>query len=109
MGYVNHKGEPLDLSALREAAAHQRRLERQAGVVHRTPTVKRGYAAPPGTGPDGKTCADCVHKRSFGRSGGKHFIKCELRRSTWTHGEGTDILARSPACNKFNETEQQPC
>lgn len=26
---------------------------------------------------------------------------CELRRATWTNGPGTDILAGSPACSKF--------
>jgi hypothetical protein len=67
----------------------------------RKPTVKNGYAAQPGTGPEGKTCRDCAHKRRMGNYGGKSYIKCLLRQETWTHGEGTDILARSPACSKF--------
>lgn len=79
----------------------RREAERKAGVVARKPTVKNGYAAPPGTGPEGKTCKDCAHKQRLGNYGGKSFLKCELRRATWTHGEGTDILARSPACSKF--------
>lgn len=37
--------------------------------------------------------------------GGKSYIKCELRRETWTHGEGTDILAGSPACSKWEARE----
>jgi hypothetical protein len=101
MSYVNIRGEPLDMKALMKRGDQQRYLERKAGVVHRKPTAKNGYAAPPGTGPEGKTCKDCKHKNSMSNGGAKHFIKCNLRRATWTHGEGTDILARSPACNKF--------
>ncbi|HWH81628.1 MAG TPA: hypothetical protein VNU71_05265 [Burkholderiaceae bacterium] len=104
MPYVNLNGEPLDMRTLMEKGVTQRYLERKAGVVARKPTKKNGYAAPPGTGPTDKTCRDCNHKRSLG-SGAKHFIKCELRRATWTSGEGTDILARTPACSKFQPKE----
>ena len=52
MSFVNINGEPIDIRAQMEAGARLRHLERQAGVVHRKPTVKSGYAAPPGTGPD---------------------------------------------------------
>ena len=55
------------------------------------------------------TCKQCQHKHSFGgpnSSSKKTFIKCELRRDTWTNGEGTDILARTPACSKFEQKEQ---
>lgn len=99
MSFVNLKGEPIDMQALMQKGAQQRYIERQAGVVRRKPTVKNGYAAPPGTGPEGKCCGDCAHKRSLGNR--KRFIKCELRRGTWTNGEGTDILASTPACSKF--------
>ena len=102
MDFVNLHGEAIDWPALVQAGQRQRQRERQAGVVHRTPTVKNGYAAPPGTGPEGQACRDCAHKRSMqSRSGAKHYVKCELRRASWTHGEGTDILARSPACHLF--------
>lgn len=101
MGFVNHKGEPIDMRVQMEKGARQRYAERQAGVVHRNPTVKNGYAAPPGTGPEGKTCGDCAHKRSMTNTGTKRWIKCELRRATWTGGEGTDILAGTAACNRF--------
>lgn len=100
-GFVNIKGEPVDLRAQMDEAARRRYLERKAAAPEkRKPTVKRGYAAQPGTGPEGETCKTCKHKRSFGNPG-KHFVKCGLRRDTWTHGEGTDILARSPACSKW--------
>jgi hypothetical protein len=101
--FVNHKGEPIDLKQQMADGARLRYLERKAGVAARKPTVKNGYAAPPGTGPAGETCKTCEHKRTLGNYGGKQFIKCELRRSTWTGGEGTDILARSPACNKWRQ------
>lgn len=100
MNFVNLNGQPVDLATQMTEAFRQRALLRQSMPASRKPTVKNGYAAPPGTGPEGMTCKQCEHKRSLG-SGAKHFIKCELRRATWTSGEGTDILARTPACNKF--------
>lgn len=104
MSFVNVNGEPIDLQALMRRVAADQRLMRPTGYPKRKATVKRGYAAQPGTGPEGKRCADCAHKHSFSNvGGGKHFIKCELRRATWTRGEGTDILAGTPACSKFEE------
>lgn len=67
---------------------------------HRPPTVKRGYAAPPGTGPAGETCRVCLHYRSV-NGGSKTFPKCDLMKAVWTHGPGTDILARAPACREW--------
>lgn len=100
--FVNHKGEPIDFVALTAAGTEQRRRSRAAGISQgRKPTVKNGYAAQPGTGPEGKTCRDCAHKRMCSNTGNKSWIKCELRRATWTGGEGTDIKASSPACSKF--------
>lgn len=103
MNYVNLHGHPITGEAIRAAEAADRRA-RLMGVIppRRKPTVKNGYAAPPGTGPSGQTCKGCAHKRSMVSQGGsKRFIKCELRAATWTHGPGTDILASTPACNKF--------
>lgn len=101
MSFVNHKGEPVDILSQMQEGHRRRYLEGKEAAGKRKPTVKNGYAAQPGTGPADKTCRDCKHKHSLGRYGGKQFIKCELRRATWTGGEGTDILARSPACSKF--------
>lgn len=42
----------------------------------RKPTVPKGYAAPPGTGPKGETCKTCVH--ICRRSMGKTYLKCGL-------------------------------
>lgn len=104
MSFVNIHGKPIAIADWHAEQAKKARLLLSAGIPEkRKPTAKNGYAAQPGTGPEGKTCRDCEHKRSMGNYGGKRFIKCELRRATWTHGEGTDILARSPACSKFAE------
>ena len=101
MSFVDIHGNAIDWQSLRKRQAEEaKRQYQERGTPNRKPTVKNGYAAPPGTGPEGKTCKDCQHKRSMGH-GAKHFIKCELRRATWTSGEGTDILARTPACSKF--------
>lgn len=61
----------------------------------------RGYAAMPGTGPEGKTCRDCAHYARVGTGSGKVFPKCRLARAKWTCGRGSDILARAPACKLF--------
>ena len=102
--YVNVHGQPIDWAALQARQADEARRLRAAGVApSRKPTKKNGYAAAPGTGPEGKRCSDCKHKLSMSNTGAKSWIKCELRRATWTNGEGTDILARSPACSKFEQ------
>ena len=64
-------------------------------------TVPRGYVMPPGSGPAGETCGSCKHMA--GRGG--RYRKCRLAESKWTHGPATDVLARSPACSKW---EVQP-
>lgn len=64
-----------------------------------TPSGKRrtkasGYPRRPGSGPAGQTCANCIP------TGGhrKTYFKCAVIRYRWTHGPGTDILKKSPAC-----------
>jgi hypothetical protein len=75
------------------------------GKAKRKPTVKRGYAMPPGTGPAGETCKTCAHIVRPATRSGARFRKCGLIRANWTHGEGTDILAGSPACAKWAKPE----
>lgn len=106
--FVDINGNPIDLRAKMAEGARRRYLEGKAAAPKRKPTVKNGYAAPPGTGPEGKTCRDCAHKHTMGAGHAKSWIKCELRRATWTGGEGTDILARSPACSKFEQRAALP-
>lgn len=59
----------------------------------------RGYADLPGTGPAGKTCLDCKHY-TLNRMA-KSYPKCGLNRARWTGGRGSDILAKAPACRRF--------
>ena len=59
-----------------------------------------GYAAKPGTGPEGKTCRDCRHYCRRG-NGSKTYLKCGLMRDQWTGGPGTDIKAGAAACHYF--------
>jgi hypothetical protein len=62
----------------------------------------RGYAAPPGAGPAGKTCRDCANF-THGGTGRRSFPKCGLNQARWTSGRGSDILASAPACRLFEE------
>lgn len=62
----------------------------------------RGYAAPPGSGPEGKTCRDCASYTHRGGVAGT-YPKCWENRARWTGGRGSDILARAPACRLFAE------
>lgn len=68
----------------------------------RKPTPKRGYAAPPGTGPKGETCKTCKHIARVQHA--KTYIKCGLQRAHWTGGPGTDILTKAPACRFWEKS-----
>jgi hypothetical protein len=63
----------------------------------------RGYAALPGSGPEGKTCGGCKHlvRRRMSRT----YLKCGLMRNVWTCGSGTDIQARSSACRNWEKND----
>lgn len=65
----------------------------------RKPTVRRGYAMPPGTGPAGETCGSCGHLRRTLNA--KTYLKCGLMTAKWTKGPGSDVRAKSPACKKW--------
>jgi hypothetical protein len=66
----------------------------------------RGYVCPPGTGPRGETCRTCKNANRM-RGGSKRWIKCGLNRARWTGGRATDILARSPACRKWERNADE--
>lgn len=85
----------LDLFGL---AAGPMLTEKQRRRLRKSPQ-ERGYAAPPGTGPQGETCKTCKHY--FRRHFAKTYLKCALMRAAWTGGAGTDIKAASPACRKW--------
>jgi hypothetical protein len=61
--------------------------------------VPRGYAAPPGTGPEGESCGTCANHAVIRLASNYH--KCELMRAKWTGGGATDIRVRSPACREW--------
>lgn len=67
----------------------------------RKPVVKAGFAALPGTGPEGETCGSCNHIVRLRYS--RVYPKCRLMERLWTCGPGTDILVRSPACRRWEE------
>lgn len=66
---------------------------------------RKGHAADPGTGPQGETCGTCRHYARAKHHDYYH-LKCGLMREFWTHGPGSDIRAKDPACRywQFKET-----
>lgn len=60
----------------------------------------RGYAARPGTGPEGETCKTCRHS-CHGGTGQRRYPKCELTRACHTSSRRSDILMSAPACEKW--------
>lgn len=64
-----------------------------------------GYAALPGTGPEGETCKSCDHLTQI-RGYAKRFYKCRLMQRVWTNGKKTDVLVRSPACAQWTVAVQ---
>ena len=64
----------------------------------------RGYAALPGTGPEGETCGSCKHIRRSD-TGIRIYPKCNLNRAAWTASQRTDIRVRWPACAKWENPE----
>lgn len=71
-------------------------LSEARALVSSKRTQRRGYAAPPGTGPEGETCKSCRHLSR--KEMGKTYLKCGLMKMAWTGGSGTDVLAKAPAC-----------
>ncbi|MDE2105414.1 MAG: hypothetical protein KGL39_49765 [Patescibacteria group bacterium] len=74
--------------------------EKQRERLRRKSPQQRGYAAAPGSGPQGETCRTCAH---FVRRDGfaKVYLKCGLMRAHWTGGAGTDVKAGAPACREW--------
>lgn len=60
----------------------------------------RGYAAPPGTGPQGETCGSCRHLCR-----GRRWAKCAMIEGKWTHSRKTDVLVGAHACSKWERPE----
>lgn len=74
-----------------------RKIER-AGKKKRKQTQPKGYAARPGSGPAGENCKTCDHACHV-NGGTRNFWKCDIIQHRWTHGPGTDIRLKSPACS----------
>lgn len=65
-------------------------------LTHVPVKYKGGYAAQPGSGPEGESCVTCKNL-SGGRYHNRTYYKCALIKPT--HGPGTDIRLRAPACS----------
>lgn len=74
-------------------------FKRRAGK----PAEAKGYAAKPGTGPEGETCKSCRHLRRHRMA--KTYLKCALMAAHWTSGPGSDVRAGSPACVRWEEAD----
>ncbi len=79
-----------------------RRLIKKGRRKEPTPS---GYAAPPGTGPEGETCKSCKHIERIALA--RTYIKCGLFLHP-THGRKTDIKAGSPACKFWEQNPDRP-
>ena len=90
----------LDLMNLdRAMTPFERRL-----LTRKKPRTPRGYAALPGTGPDGETCKSCEHIVRLAY--GKVYRKCGLMEHIWTGGPRSDILAGAPACRRWEAKKE---
>lgn len=86
----------MDLPAM--TTAERKRMRRRAGEI------PKGYAAPPGSGPEGETCKTCRHH--IVKEYAKRYHKCDLTRQTG--GPATDIRVNSPACKRWEKLETEP-
>lgn len=82
----------------------EEQLPTAPGVGARKATQAKGYVARPGSGPTGETCGTCCHLARISR--GRVYLKCALARAAWTHGPGSDIRAKSPACRLWQPKER---
>jgi hypothetical protein len=76
-----------------------------------TTEAAQGYAAPPGTGPEGETCGSCSHCRvKEGRCRGRirRYYKCAVMLPQWTNRRATDVLIQSPACRQWEKGAPTP-
>lgn len=67
--------------------------------------VKKGHWMRPGTGPAGETCGTCQHYISVSGGAGT-YPKCLRTRAAWTHGPGSDIRKKDPACGGWQKKEE---
>lgn len=66
----------------------------------------RGYAADPGTGPEGETCGSCKYiHRVKNWSGRKYWAKCGHPLGYISHSTASDIKVRAPACRCWEQDD----
>lgn len=94
---MNEKDLFGDVPAGNTAVVSGRRRGPKGGKRY---TVPSGYAGLPGRGPEGETCGSCKH---IVRT--RKYRKCGLMRPRWTNGPSTDILARTPACSRWEKPQ----
>lgn len=66
------------------------------------PKGNRAHPGIPGDGPGGESCRTCSHPVLPGGTA-KNYYKCGLMRPFWTHGPGSDIHLKDPACPKWEK------
>lgn len=74
---------------------------------HSSPRAN-GYAAMPGTGPQGESCGTCAHCRMRTIRSGRHYYKCALMLERWSSCRSTDVVLRSPACSRWQSGKPLP-
>lgn len=65
----------------------------------------KGYAALPGTGPEGERCKTCKHLAI--RWMARTYFKCGLMRGVWSGTRSTDVLVNSPACRRWEPDDRR--
>lgn len=66
-----------------------------------------GYAARPGSGPEGQTCGTCANC-AVRELANRHVFKCRLLVRSWSACRSTDVLKSSPACKHWQQGEGEP-
>jgi hypothetical protein len=84
---------------MRDLLGNEVSIEQARAMKGRKTPVPAGYAALPGTGPEGETCGSCRHL--YRRQYAKTYLKCGLMQPYWTGGHGSDIRAKAPACRRW--------
>jgi len=69
-------------------------------VGERLQKLRTCTPAPIGSGPEGRRCGDCA-AYSHVEYHDKTYRKCAKMQRWWTHGAGSDIRAKWPACREF--------
>ena len=81
-------------------------MERVKPPSKRSPPGAFAYPAPPGTGPQGKTCRDCVSCVPT-PTATRHY-KCLKNKARWGCTNLTDIKVRMNACRLFEQMPTAP-